>query len=116
VPLTSCVNEVIYFCNILTSLGTEVELPMTIFVDNTGAIHLSNNWSTAPRTKHIALCYHYVCEMIEQGMIEIKFVRSEEKVSEIFTKNLHKGLFEKHQDGLGVGEVCIGKEGVKGWI
>jgi Reverse transcriptase (RNA-dependent DNA polymerase) len=114
VALTSCVNEVIYIRNILTSLGIEVELPMTIFVDNTGAIHLSNNWSTAPRTKHISLRYHYVRELIEQGVIEIKFVRSEENVSDIFTKNLRQELFEKHQLGLGVGKVCSEKEGVEG--
>jgi hypothetical protein len=112
--LTSCVNEIIYIHNIITSLGIQVELPMTFFVDNTGAINFSNNWSTAPSTKHIALRYHYVCELIELGVIEIKFVRSKENVLDIFTKNLRQELFEKHQDGSGVGEVCSEKEGVKG--
>jgi hypothetical protein len=46
--LISCMNEVIKIWNILTSLDIEVELPANIFVCNTGANHLSHEYSTVP--------------------------------------------------------------------
>jgi hypothetical protein len=114
VALASCVNDMEHICNILISFGIEVNLPMKVYVDNTGAISLSKNWSTGGRTKHIDLRYHYIRELVEQGIIEVLFVRSEENTSDIFTKNLRQFLFEKHQTKLGVVTHEDEKEGVRG--
>jgi hypothetical protein len=113
VALSSCVNEMEHIYNVLTSFDVEVDLPMVVYVNNTGAISLSNNWSTGSRTKHIDLRYHYIRELVEQGIIEVKFVRSEDNTSDIFTKNLRQILFEKHQKTLGVGPPEREKEGVR---
>ena len=65
-----------------------VILPMTLRIDNTGAIYLANNRSTGPRTKHIDIRVHYVRELIDQGLLKTKFIRSEDNDSDIFTKNV----------------------------
>ena len=83
---------------------------MTFYVDNTGAINLAENWSTSGRTKHIDVRFHYLREMNEQGMVEIKFVKSEWNVSDIFTKNLSEKLFCHHTETLGI--FTRDKEGV----
>ena len=71
---------------------------------------MAENWSTTGRTKHIDVRFHYLWEMNEQGMIRIKFVKSEWNVSDIFTKNLSEGLFHHHVETLGI--IPRDKEGV----
>ena len=61
---------------------------------------MAENWSTTGKTKHIDVRLHYLREMIEQGMIQIKFVKSEWNVSDIFTKNLSENLFQQHAETL----------------
>ena len=50
------------------------------------------------QTKHVNTRYHFVRELIEDGIIKIEFVRSENNNSDIFTKNLGKELFIKHSN------------------
>ena len=52
-------------------MGLKVQLLMTLYVDNTGAIDLAENWSTTGRTKHIDVRFHYLCEMNERGMVDL---------------------------------------------
>jgi hypothetical protein len=40
--------------------------------------------------------YHFVREFIKDGFIKIKFVRSVENDSDLFTKNVNQELYEKH--------------------
>ena len=64
-----------------------MELPITVHVDNVRAIWLSNNRTTSDRTKHIDIRTSFVKEYQEDGKIIIKFVKSEENETDIFTKN-----------------------------
>ena len=47
-------------------------------------------------TKHIDIKYHFIREQVENGTVEIVFVRSEENDADIFTKNVGKHSFENH--------------------
>ena len=42
--------------------------------------------------------HHFVREVIEDGIVKIVFVRSEENDSDLFTKNLNGELYQKHSD------------------
>jgi hypothetical protein len=57
-------------------------------VDNVGCIFLAKNKTSGERTKHIDMKYHFIRKQVENGLVEIKFVRSEDNVADIFTKNL----------------------------
>ena len=41
-------------------------------------------------------------EYIEDGMVKVIFVRSEENDADIFTKNLNSEIFWKHAESIGV--------------
>ena len=110
--LSQCICDVEYVRQVLESMGVKVKLPMTVFVDNTGAIEMAKNWSTGTRTKHIDIRHHHIREMVEQGMVSIEFVKSEENESDPFTKNVSEKLFEKHREKHGL--VDRNKEGVNG--
>ena len=110
VAASQCVSEMEFVRKVVESMELKVQLPMILYVDNTGAIDLDENWSTTGRTKHIDIQFHYLREMSEQGMVEIKFVKSESNVSDIFTKNLSENLFHHHAETLGI--IPCNKEGV----
>ena len=44
--------------------------------------------------------YHLICEYVEDGMVKIEFINSEENDADLFTKNLPGNLFEKHSKKL----------------
>ena len=74
-------------------MNITVELPITLHVDNVGAILLSNNRNTGYGTKHTDIRTSFVKEYLEDGKIIIKFVKSEENEADIFTKNTRYIIF-----------------------
>ena len=89
-------KEVIFAKQILETMGVILEFPIIIEVDNTGAIYIANNYTTGQRTKHIDIRAHFVREFIEDGVLKVVFVRSEDNGADIYTKNTTEFLFEKH--------------------
>ena len=53
--LSEVVKEVKFIVQLLQTMNITVELPITVHVDNVGAIWLSNNRNTGDRTKHIGV-------------------------------------------------------------
>jgi hypothetical protein len=93
-------KELQFIHNLVISMEKNLELPIIMNVDNTGAIYLANNYSTGPRTKHIDIRTHFVRELIIDGILKIVFVKSEDNDADIFTKNVGEELFEKHSKNL----------------
>ena len=87
------VKELKFIVQLLQTMNIEVELPITVYVDNVGEIWLSNNRTTSDRTKHIDIRTSFVKEYQEDGKIMIKFVRSEDNEADIFTKNTTNIIF-----------------------
>jgi hypothetical protein len=56
---------------------------------------MSENALTGFRIWHVDTRYHFVREFIEDGFLKIKFVRSVENDSDLFTKNVNQELYEK---------------------
>ena len=50
--------------------------------------------------KHINTHYHFVREYIEDGQMKVEFVRLEEHKANIFTKNLSREYYKKHQNAI----------------
>ena len=98
--LSEVVKELKFIVQILQTMNIEVELPITVHVDNVGAIWLSNNRTTSDRTKHIDIRTSFVKEYQEDGKIIINFVKSEENEADIFMKNTSNVIFHNHQRKL----------------
>ena len=98
--LSEVVKELKFIVQLLQTMNIEVELPITVHVDNVGAIWLSSNRTTSDRTKHIDIRTSFVKEYQEDGKIIIKFVKSEENEADIFTKNTTNVIFNNHQKKL----------------
>ena len=94
---TEAVKEIKFAFNILESMGMKVKKPVTVRVDNVGAIHLAENAAVSQRTKHIDLRTKFLTNYIEDGFIQIVFVKSGENLSDFLTKNVSSEVYEKHK-------------------
>ncbi|GJY24474.1 hypothetical protein Tco_0398132 [Tanacetum coccineum] len=79
-----------------------------LYCDNKSAIALCCNNVQHSRAKHIDVCYHFIKEQVENGIVELYFVRTEYQLADIFTKPLprerfnffyRKARYEKHVSG-----------------
>eukprot|EP00957_Ditylum_brightwellii_P011861 893952-Ditylum_brightwellii.AAC.1 len=68
-----CVQNMLFAMRVLNSMQLQVELPMTLFIDNKGAVDFSNNWSIGGRTRHIEVKQYFLRELKEAGLLEIKW-------------------------------------------
>ena len=94
---SEAVKEIPFMIQILEFLGIEVEKPVEVMVDNLGAIYMSQNQVSSSRTRHMDTRYHYVNDLQDDGMIKVKFVRSEDNVSDIATKNVSSEIMRCHE-------------------
>ena len=77
------------FCYYLvTSLGLTVELPMILYMDNSTAVSLANNWSIGGQTRHMDVKQNYLRELKECGFICCLYKEGTKILPDINTKNL----------------------------
>ena len=81
-------------------MSLEVNLPITVRVDNVGAIFMSENVTTSNRTKHVDTRYRFVNEFVEDGFIEIIFVKTRDNVSDIFKNNTICEIGNRHHNKM----------------
>jgi hypothetical protein len=68
----TCVQDMMYVYNLMSSMGLQVQLPMELEMDNQGAVDLANGWSVGGRTRHVDVRIHYIRELKEVGILVIK--------------------------------------------
>ncbi|GJU91603.1 retrovirus-related pol polyprotein from transposon TNT 1-94 [Tanacetum coccineum] len=64
-----------------------------LYCDSQSAIAISCNPVQHSRTKHIHTRYHFIKEQVENGIIELYFVRTEYQLADMFTKALPEDRF-----------------------
>ncbi|GJT58695.1 hypothetical protein Tco_1002228 [Tanacetum coccineum] len=65
-----------------------------LYCDSQSAIAISCNPVQHSRTKHIHTRYHFIKEQVENGIIELYFVRTEYQLANMFTKALPEDRFK----------------------
>ena len=95
VALSDCVKDVRFVIQILTELEVEYPKPIVVKIDNVGAMFMAENISSSARTRHIDVRLKFVNEFIEQGEIEVVFVKSADNDADVFTKNTSGDIHEK---------------------
>ncbi|KAH9648517.1 Integrase catalytic domain-containing protein [Citrus sinensis] len=88
VAAISSVCHAIWLKNLLKELGLPQEEPSEICVDNKSAIALSKNPVFHDQSKHIDTRYLFIRERIARKEVQIKYVKSQDQVDDIFTKAL----------------------------
>ena len=92
IPLKSLVHEV------ASSLMDDATFITTtyssVFEDNNGALILATVPRMTPRSKHIAVPYHFFREHVTKGTIKIFKVESSVNTADLFTKGLDRVKFQ----------------------
>jgi hypothetical protein len=85
----------------LTELGQYRQKKFPIYTDNNGALLLAKNPVFYKRTKHIAVKYHYIRDLIDQGLIDLLYISTQNQKSDGLTKPLDKIKFKEFLSYLG---------------
>ena len=86
--IAQSICEIMWICQLLMEVGIETSIPATLWCHNQAAMHIASNLVFHERTKHIEINYHFVREKIQLGLISIGYVKTEERLGDIFTKAL----------------------------
>ncbi|GKB17233.1 retrovirus-related pol polyprotein from transposon TNT 1-94 [Tanacetum coccineum] len=73
-----------------------------LYCDDKSAIDLCCNIVQHSRSKHIDVRYHFIKEQVENGVVELYFVRTEYQLADIFTKALPRERFNFLVNKLGM--------------
>ncbi|GKD30209.1 retrovirus-related pol polyprotein from transposon TNT 1-94 [Tanacetum coccineum] len=89
--------------------GIQLMLHFTIplYYDNKSAVALCCNNVQHSRAKHIDVRYHFIKEQVENGIVELYFVRSEYQLADIFTKPLPRERFNFLIEKLGMRSMSL---------
>ena len=108
--MTDAAKEASFLRSILYGLKNEWS-KIELWCDNQSAIEVGNSTEyNKGRTKHIDVRNMYIKEAIQEGILGLSWVESQENVADILTKPLSYPLFSKHRDGLGVKTLSAAKE------
>ena len=93
--------QIIWTKNFLTAQGHHVT-DTVVYQDNKSAILLESNGrlSSTKRTKHIAVRYFYIKDMICNKEIRVEHCPTEDMTSDFFTKPTHGSLFLTQRDNI----------------
>jgi len=95
VALSESVSEIKVIVKLLKDFQANVTKPINIYEDNSGAVATAKFGNFTINSKHIVVHYHFVHECVEETMIDIIKIESENNIADILTKSLGRNNFEK---------------------
>ena len=96
--LAAC--EGVFLRGIFGDLGFPQDAPTLLRIDNSGAIDVANDPVNHANSKHILRRELHIRELIEAGVIVVKYVKSADNTADVLTKHLDRAAFQKHRKTL----------------
>nr|GEW13745.1 retrovirus-related Pol polyprotein from transposon TNT 1-94 [Tanacetum cinerariifolium] len=93
ISLSKCCSQILCMHSQLTDDGFQFN-KIPLYCDNKNAIALCRNNVQHSIAKHIDVRYHIIKEQLENGIVELYFVRTEYQLADIFTKPLPEERFK----------------------
>jgi len=94
-----CARHCMWYKNILNELGFENKC-ITINTDNQAAKYICENETINSKSKHIELRYHNTRDLVREKKINIEYIKSENNLSDGFTKYLNTSLMNKFRNNI----------------
>jgi galactokinase/mevalonate kinase-like predicted kinase len=103
IALSQAMQELLHMQEFMAELQQNIDvgytgttkLHSTVFEDNNGALTVAQAPKMTPRTKHIAIKYHFFKDRIGQDKgIELAKIDTLEQIADIFTKGLGQEKFQ----------------------
>ena len=97
-------QEVVWLRKLFSDLFDSSLEPIVIHCDNWSCIKILENLVFHDCSKHMEMSYHCVHDMVQRRAISLRYIPTDEKTTDVFTKPLSKTKFEYFRDKLGVVE------------
>ena len=78
---------------------------MCVFCDNTSAINLSKNLVQHSKSKHIKIGYDFICDLVEEKVVWLEFINTENQKANIFAKPFNGPRLESLCKTIGYGTI-----------
>ena len=105
VALSAAAQEAVWLKQLFIDLNINSNEPVKMYEDNQSAICLAENPKDHSKTKHIAIKYHYLRDLVANNEIEIEYCNTEKMLADMFTKALPAEKFVKLRNMIGMS--CI---------
>ncbi|XP_071726977.1 uncharacterized protein [Rutidosis leptorrhynchoides] len=89
------VVEALWIKKLLTEIGFPPQEAIQILCDNEAAIAISENPVQHDRTKHVEIDRHFIREKLDDEIISLASIRSEDQLADILTKSVNERLFNE---------------------
>ena len=74
-----------------------------LYCDSQRVIHLAKNPAFHSQTKHTDLRYHWTRQVLEEGLLHLEKIHTDENPADMFTKTLPRAKHELCRDLVGLG-------------
>ena len=102
VALSEAAREACWLRNLYEELGYSQKFPITIKGDNDGSIAMAKNPQFHSRSKHVAIRWHWVQELVEKGNVRIETCRDPQQTADVLTKALLRPKHRQHTTEMGL--------------
>ncbi|XP_068663100.1 secreted RxLR effector protein 161-like [Aristolochia californica] len=109
---TLAAQESTWLIQLTNNLHQPIEYAVPLYCDNQSAIRLAENPVFHARTKHVEVHYHFIREKVLQEEIEMRRIKTDDQVANLFTKSLSTCKFEMFRGQLST--VQLVRAGVEG--
>ncbi|SOV06148.1 uncharacterized protein UDID_19416 [Ustilago sp. UG-2017a] len=99
IAATEATREVLFLKQLLRSIGIATGTP-TVYSDNTGCIQVSKDPAQHWKLKHIDTKYHFVCNNVQEGRVQIKYVDTTRNLADVLTKPIGRQAMQQARSGL----------------
>ena len=93
--MTHGICELLWLRIILNKLGLKKAEPIRLYCEKKLTINITHNPVQHDQTKHIEIDRHFIKEKLDNGLITIPYVSSDNQWAGIFTKGLPTTKFEE---------------------
>ncbi|GJY35419.1 hypothetical protein Tco_0420797 [Tanacetum coccineum] len=94
-----CCAQILWMWSQLSDYGFAYN-HVPLYCDNKSAISLCCNNVQHSRSKHIDIRHHFIREQVENGLVELYFMRTEYQLADIFTKACPENDLNSFSRGL----------------
>ena len=102
IAATLCVFQCVWLRRVVEKLGIEEKSGTVIMCYNSSTIQLSKNPVFHGKSKHIDVKFHFLRDLVNDGVIELSYCNSQDQIADIMTKPIKLEQFEKLRGMLGV--------------